>query len=138
MFCIFRLPGWLLAEPGLVLRSSNPQYQARVESWYSHLFTLLRPLLWPAGGPVALIQARALAWAGNVTQWVAGGERVRQLGWADWLLRPGLPRLAGQPHRLPRAGHAPLHHGRRRSRPCQVWQGSLHIIGPGLTTFCLM
>ncbi|MCZ8520466.1 MULTISPECIES: glycoside hydrolase family 35 protein [Paenibacillus] len=50
------LPAWLLAEPDLRLRCSDPAYLAKVDAYYDELIPRLLPLLISNGGPVLMVQ----------------------------------------------------------------------------------
>ncbi len=49
-------PAWLLREPGMVLRSSNPAYIAAAGSWLKRLGQELAPLQIGNGGPIIAVQ----------------------------------------------------------------------------------
>lgn len=38
------------------LRSSDPAYLAHVDRWWGVLFTMIKPLMFEAGGPIILTQ----------------------------------------------------------------------------------
>ncbi|MFF6772303.1 beta-galactosidase family protein [Streptomyces sp. NPDC012637] len=50
------LPSWLLAEPGIRLRSRDPRFLAAVDDYFDRLLTPLLPHLAPRGGPVLALQ----------------------------------------------------------------------------------
>ncbi|WP_030228460.1 glycoside hydrolase family 35 protein [Actinoalloteichus caeruleus] len=50
------LPAWLLAEPGVRLRSTDPTYLAAVERFLARLLPLVVPHLVTRGGPVLAVQ----------------------------------------------------------------------------------
>ncbi len=50
------LPGWLLAEDGMRLRTSYAPFLKHVEEYYDQLFPLIEPLQINYGGPVILMQ----------------------------------------------------------------------------------
>ncbi|WP_420310447.1 glycoside hydrolase family 35 protein [Streptomyces sp. YS-B37] len=50
------LPSWLLAEPGIRLRSTDPRYLAAVDRYFAVLLPLLLPCLGTRGGPVIAVQ----------------------------------------------------------------------------------
>lgn len=50
------LPSWLLAEPGIRLRSTDPRYLAAVDRYFAALLPLLMPYLGTRGGPVLAVQ----------------------------------------------------------------------------------
>ncbi|MCX4552882.1 MULTISPECIES: beta-galactosidase family protein [unclassified Streptomyces] len=50
------LPAWLLADPTLRLRRSDPRYLAAVDAWFDQLVPVLRPLLAGRGGRVVAVQ----------------------------------------------------------------------------------
>ena len=50
------LPSWLLKHPNIKLRTSDRTYMEAVTSWYTKLFSVLRPLLFPNGGPIIMVQ----------------------------------------------------------------------------------
>ncbi|MEK0315715.1 glycoside hydrolase family 35 protein [Cohnella sp. 56] len=50
------LPAWLLADPELRLRCSDPKFLAKVRAYYDELLPRLKPLLCTAGGPVVALQ----------------------------------------------------------------------------------
>ncbi len=50
------LPSWLLKNPDIVLRSSDPVYLQHVEEYYDILLPKLRPFLYQHGGPVIAMQ----------------------------------------------------------------------------------
>ncbi|MFJ2898974.1 beta-galactosidase family protein [Streptomyces sp. NPDC087218] len=50
------LPSWLLAEPGIRLRSRDPRFLDAVDDYFDRLFTPLRHCLASRGGPVLAVQ----------------------------------------------------------------------------------
>jgi beta-galactosidase len=50
------LPSWLLAEPGIRLRSTDPRYLAAVDTWFGELLPRLAPFMSARGGPVIAVQ----------------------------------------------------------------------------------
>ncbi|WP_326734126.1 glycoside hydrolase family 35 protein [Streptomyces sp. NBC_01022] len=50
------LPSWLLAEPGIRLRTRDPRFLAAVDDYFDRLLTPLRPYLATRGGPVLAVQ----------------------------------------------------------------------------------
>lgn len=50
------LPSWLLAEPGVRLRSTDPGYQAAVDGYFGELLPRVLPYLGSRGGPVLAVQ----------------------------------------------------------------------------------
>lgn len=50
------LPGWLLAEDGMRLRSSYEPYLNHVRDYYKELFKILTPLQITKGGPILMFQ----------------------------------------------------------------------------------
>ncbi|WP_333767816.1 glycoside hydrolase family 35 protein [Streptomyces sp. IBSBF 2435] len=50
------LPSWLLAEPGIRLRSTDPRYLDAVDAWFGALLPCLTPYLATRGGPVLAVQ----------------------------------------------------------------------------------
>ena len=50
------LPSWLLADPSLRLRCSDPAYLAKVRPYYKELLTRLRPHLCTNGGRIIMVQ----------------------------------------------------------------------------------
>lgn len=50
------LPAWLTAQPGIVLRSSQPGYMAEVERFLAALAPILEPRQVTHGGPIILFQ----------------------------------------------------------------------------------
>lgn len=50
------LPAWLMTEPGVALRTSDPVYLAAVDTWFDMLIPLVRPYLGTQGGPVVAVQ----------------------------------------------------------------------------------
>lgn len=50
------LPGWLLAEDGMRLRSSYEPYLNHVREYYAKLFEILAPLQITKGGPILMFQ----------------------------------------------------------------------------------
>jgi beta-galactosidase len=50
------LPSWLLAEPGIRLRSGDPRYLAAVRGWFTALLPAVVPRLGSSGGPVLAVQ----------------------------------------------------------------------------------
>lgn len=50
------LPGWLLAEDGMRLRSSYEPYLNHVRDYYKELFKILTPLQITKGGPIIMFQ----------------------------------------------------------------------------------
>jgi beta-galactosidase len=49
-------PAWLMAEPGIRLRCSDPRYLAAVDAWFDELIPRLLPLQGTRGGPVLMMQ----------------------------------------------------------------------------------
>jgi beta-galactosidase len=49
-------PSWLLKDPSLVLRSSDPKYVAAVHTWFMRLGQEIKPLLLKNGGPIIAVQ----------------------------------------------------------------------------------
>lgn len=49
-------PGWLLADPGMRLRTSNPAYLAEVDRWFDEMIPLIAARQYPEGGRVILVQ----------------------------------------------------------------------------------
>ena len=50
------LPYWLLKNDHVKLRTNDKYYMDRVTSWYTKLFSLLKPMLFKNGGPIIMIQ----------------------------------------------------------------------------------
>jgi beta-galactosidase len=50
------LPSWLLAEPGMRLRTTDPHYLAAVDGYFGRLLPHLAPHLSTRGGPVVAVQ----------------------------------------------------------------------------------
>lgn len=50
------LPAWLLAEPGVKLRSTDPRYLEPAKAWMSKVAGMLEPLSVANGGPVLMLQ----------------------------------------------------------------------------------
>ncbi|MFG3136681.1 beta-galactosidase family protein [Streptomyces sp. NPDC048211] len=50
------LPSWLLAEPGIRLRTRDPRYLSAVDDYFTRLLTPLLPYLSTRGGPVLAVQ----------------------------------------------------------------------------------
>jgi beta-galactosidase len=50
------LPAWLLTEPDIRLRTSDPRYLEPVERYFGQLLPLMRPYLATQGGPVIAVQ----------------------------------------------------------------------------------
>ncbi|SEG75707.1 beta-galactosidase [Actinacidiphila yanglinensis] len=50
------LPSWLLAEPGIRLRTTDPRYLAAVDAYFGRLLPRLAPYLSTRGGPVIAVQ----------------------------------------------------------------------------------
>jgi beta-galactosidase len=50
------LPGWLLAEPGIRLRSTDPRFLDAVERYFATLLPRVAPYLGTRGGPVLAVQ----------------------------------------------------------------------------------
>lgn len=50
------LPSWLLADPGIRLRTRDPRFLAAVDDYFDRLLTPLRPYLATRGGPVLAVQ----------------------------------------------------------------------------------
>jgi len=49
-------PSWLLRDPTLVLRSTDPKYTAAVHRWFTRLGQEVQPLLLRNGGPIIAVQ----------------------------------------------------------------------------------
>jgi beta-galactosidase len=49
-------PSWLLKDPKLVLRSTDPSYTAAVNRWFARLGQEIKPLLLKNGGPIIAVQ----------------------------------------------------------------------------------
>ncbi|WP_069760845.1 beta-galactosidase [Streptomyces sp. LUP47B] len=50
------LPAWLLADPGIRLRSSDPRFTAAFDGYLDQLLPALRPFMAAHGGPVIAVQ----------------------------------------------------------------------------------
>jgi beta-galactosidase len=50
------LPAWLLAEPGIKLRSTDPRYLEPAKAWMKRMGEMLQPLSVAQGGPVLMVQ----------------------------------------------------------------------------------
>ncbi|HEY4145498.1 beta-galactosidase family protein [Pinirhizobacter sp.] len=50
------MPGWLLATPGLRVRSLDPRFMAASQAWFNRLHQELAPLLSSHGGPILMMQ----------------------------------------------------------------------------------
>ncbi|MET0355850.1 MAG: beta-galactosidase family protein [Cellvibrio sp.] len=64
-------PSWLLKDKNLVLRSTDPAYRARVQSWFKRLAKEIKPLLLKNGGPIVAVQLE--------NEYGALGEDIRYL-----------------------------------------------------------
>jgi beta-galactosidase len=49
-------PSWLLSDPNLILRSTEPHYTAAVHRWFQRLGKEVQPLLLKNGGPIIAVQ----------------------------------------------------------------------------------
>ncbi len=49
-------PAWLLKEPGMQVRSRNPQFMAAVSRWFHQLGTIVHPMMLSQGGPILAVQ----------------------------------------------------------------------------------
>ncbi|CAL8238005.1 unnamed protein product, partial [Merluccius merluccius] len=50
------LPAWLLKKTDIVLRSSDKDYIAAVDTWMSKLLPMMKPFLYQNGGPIISVQ----------------------------------------------------------------------------------
>ena len=50
------LPAWLLAEPGITLRSTDPKFIEPAKEWMRRMGAMLQPLSVANGGPVLMVQ----------------------------------------------------------------------------------
>ncbi|CAK6958507.1 beta-galactosidase [Scomber scombrus] len=50
------LPAWLLNKKDIVLRSSDPDYIAAVDTWMGKLLPMMKPYLYQNGGPIITVQ----------------------------------------------------------------------------------
>ncbi|XP_004085513.3 beta-galactosidase isoform X1 [Oryzias latipes] len=50
------LPAWLLSKKDIVLRSSDPDYVAAVDTWMGKLLPMMKPYLYQNGGPIITVQ----------------------------------------------------------------------------------
>lgn len=50
------LPAWLLNKKDIVLRSSDPDYIAAVDTWMGKLLPMMKPFLYQNGGPIITVQ----------------------------------------------------------------------------------
>lgn len=50
------LPAWLLAEPGIKLRSTDPRYLDPAKAWMKKMGGMLQPLSVAQGGPLLMVQ----------------------------------------------------------------------------------
>lgn len=50
------LPSWLLADPAIRLRCSDPRFLEKVKAYYDELLPRLKPLLCTSGGPIVAMQ----------------------------------------------------------------------------------
>ena len=50
------LPAWLLAEPGIRLRSTDPRFLEPAKDWMKRMGSMLQPMSVTQGGPVLMVQ----------------------------------------------------------------------------------
>ena len=50
------LPKWLLAIPGLEVRSTNADFMKAVQQWLGVLLRKIEPYLYNNGGPIIMVQ----------------------------------------------------------------------------------
>ncbi|XP_053713434.1 beta-galactosidase [Synchiropus splendidus] len=50
------LPSWLLQNKNIVLRSSDPDYTAAVDTWMGKFLPMMKPYLYQNGGPIIMVQ----------------------------------------------------------------------------------
>jgi beta-galactosidase len=54
--CKIGLPSWLSSDKNLIVRSSDPAYEARVKIYFDVLLPMIRGLTWSNGGPIVMVQ----------------------------------------------------------------------------------
>lgn len=75
------LPSWLLADPGILLRSQDPRYLAAVDDYFERLLPAVRRHLSTNGGPVLAVQIE--------NEYGAYGDDTAHLAHLARLLRRG-------------------------------------------------
>jgi beta-galactosidase len=75
------LPSWLMAEPGIQLRSNDPRYLAAVEAYFDKLLPLVHPYLSSNGGPVIAVQVE--------NEYGAYGDDTSHMAYLAELLKEG-------------------------------------------------
>ncbi|XP_060572132.1 beta-galactosidase-like isoform X2 [Ruditapes philippinarum] len=50
------LPAWLLKNPNIKVRTTDPDYLQPVERWMTKLYSVISPLLYKNGGPIITVQ----------------------------------------------------------------------------------
>lgn len=80
------LPGWLLADPTIAVRTHDPRYLATVEAWFGALLPILVPRQAVHGGPIVAVQVE--------NEYGSFGDDARYLMWLrDRLLDAGIVEL---------------------------------------------
>ena len=49
-------PAWLLKQPGMEVRSRNPQFMAALDRWFRRLGAVVHPFMLSQGGPILAVQ----------------------------------------------------------------------------------
>ncbi|WP_297107127.1 glycoside hydrolase family 35 protein [Tessaracoccus sp.] len=79
-------PGWLLADPRIAIRTSDPRYQDAVAAWFAQLLPVLVPRQAAHGGPVVAVQVE--------NEYGSFGDDTAHLEWLrDLLLDAGVVEL---------------------------------------------
>jgi beta-galactosidase len=73
------LPGWLLADPDVRMRSTDPRFLEPAKRFLSHVFDVVAPLQIDEGGPVILVQVE-----NEYGAYGADKEYLRELTEATW------------------------------------------------------
>ncbi|XP_068960581.1 beta-galactosidase-1-like protein isoform X3 [Petaurus breviceps papuanus] len=63
------LPSWLLGKPDIVLRTSDPDFLAAVDSWFHVLLPMVHPWLYHNGGNIISVQVNSEYYTGWLDYW---------------------------------------------------------------------
>jgi len=75
------LPAWLLAEPGIKLRSTDPRFLEPAMDWMKRMGAMLQPLSVAQGGPVLMVQIEnEFGFFGSDTAYLKEMQRALRAG----------------------------------------------------------
>ncbi|WP_321437460.1 beta-galactosidase [uncultured Bacteroides sp.] len=86
-------PEWMVNE-GFKLRENNPEYLAKLQNWYSHIYDQVKGMMWKDGGPVIGVQLEN-EYGGKWEHLMTLKKMVREIGFdVPLYTRTGWPKLS--------------------------------------------